>query len=169
MDTPDRPTVEDRDETDAQRADRNFAEVVQELRVSQTGVQILFAFLLSLSFMNAFPGTDPTFRWVLAAALLTAAAATICFIAPVATHRMQFRRGRKESIVWVAHRMAAAGLVFLIASMSLAVWLVIAHLWDSSTGATVVAIAMVAVAGLLWVAMPIVWIGKPTEGSDFER
>lgn len=166
MDQQDQGTSPDRGETDAQRADRNFAEVVQELRVSQTGVQILFAFLLSLSFMQAFPSDDPTFKWVLAAALLSAAGAAICFIAPAATHRLQFRQGRKESIVWVAHRMSGIGLVLLVTSMTLAVWMVIAHLWDASTPATIVAVAMVALVVLLWVVLPIVWVGRPRDRQD---
>lgn len=143
----------ERNETVSQRADRNFGEVVQELRVAQTGVQILFAFLLSLPFLSAFPTGDRTFAAVLTAALLSAAGAALCFIAPVAFHRLHFRKGRKEGVVWVTHWMALAGLVLLVAAMTLAVWLVIGALW-STAAATSVAAAMVAAIVVLWVIVP---------------
>ena len=63
-------SVSDRDETPSERADRNFGELVQELRVAQTGVQILFAFLLTLAFYASFPKDDPGFAYPLAGALL---------------------------------------------------------------------------------------------------
>ncbi len=159
-----RTSEEDRDETPSERADRNFGEVVQELRVAQTGVQILFAFLLSLSFLSEFPDDDPVFDWVLAAALLTSAGAAVCFIAPVASHRLQFRRGRKETIVWIAHWMSIAGLALLIVAMTLAVWLVIAHLW-TATAATLVALGMVAFVAVTWIVVPI-WLSRVPGGQD---
>ena len=91
----------ERDETPSERADRNFAELVQELRVAQTGVQILFAFLLTLAFYSSFPHDDETFAYVLTAALVAAACSALCFMAPVAAHRITFRLGGKEQLVWV--------------------------------------------------------------------
>ena len=154
-----RTSEDDRDETVSERADRNLEEVVQELRVAQTGVQILFAFLLSLSFLSAFPTDDTTFKWVLAVALVSSAGAAICLIAPVAGHRLQFRKGRKESIVWLAHWMSMAGLALLVTAMTLAVWLVLAHLW-SSTVASWVAVGMVVLVVLLWVVVPLALSGR---------
>lgn len=146
-------TAAERNETPSQRADRNFAEVVQELRVAQTGVQILFAFLLSLPFLSAFPVDQRASAGVLTAALLSAAGAAVCFIAPVAYHRMHFRTGHKEVVVWVAHWMAIAGLALLATAMTLAVWLVIDALW-SRTVATLVAVLMVVGIVLAWAVLP---------------
>jgi hypothetical protein len=173
-----RPTSEaDRKESGSERADRNFREIVQELRVGQTGVQILFAFLLSLAFQNAFPHNRGSVA-VLTAALLLAAAAASCFMAPVAHHRLHFRQGRKEALVWLAHWMALCGLVLVAAAMALSVWLVIAFLW-SAQAATKTAIVMLLGTAALWLVVP-VWIarmgpgghrpdGEPAVPSDGER
>lgn len=142
-----------RGETAAERADRNFAEAVQELRVAQTGVQVLFAFLLSLPFLSDFPDDDRTFSTVYTGALLSAAAAAITFIAPVAFHRLHFRQGRKEGVVWLTHRMSLLGLALLVTSMALAIWLVMRHLWSPSVGLVVVFALALAVL-LLWILVP---------------
>jgi hypothetical protein len=147
-----RPGPTERDETPAERADRNFGELVQELRVAQTGVQILFAFLLSLPFLTDFPHT-PDYERVLTGALLASAGATICFIAPVAFHRTLFRRGMKEEIVILTHRLAAIGLGLLALAMALASWLVLATLWTNATASAVV-VGMLAVIVVLWVVVP---------------
>jgi hypothetical protein len=160
-------TADERDETPSQRADRNFAEVVQELRVAQTGVQILFAFLLSLPFLSAFPADRPSSAGVLTAALLSAAGAAVCFIAPVAFHRLHFRQGRKEGVVWVAHWMALAGLLLLVTAMTLAVWLVIDTLW-SARAAGIVAVLMAGGIVTTWVVIPRLVVGqaKPPAPED---
>ena len=148
-----RTSQRERDESPSQRADRNYSELVQELRVAQTGVQILFAFLLSLTFLGAFPRHDRTYAAVLTAALLTSASAALCFMAPVALHRLRFRQGVKEQLVWVAHMMALIGLALLLLAMDLSLWLVLAVLW-SWPAATTAALALPVVVLLLWVVLP---------------
>lgn len=91
---------------------------------------------------------------MLVTALLTSAAAAICFIAPVASYRILFRQGRKEGVVWVAHAMSIVGLVLLVVAMALAVWLVVAKLW-SATPATWIAVGVIVLTGLLWVVVPL--------------
>jgi hypothetical protein len=112
------------DETEAERLDRNFGDLLQELRVAQAGVQILFAFLLTLPFGARFTTVDPFGRITYVVALLTAAAAAAMIIAPVAYHRVLFRRGRKPQLVRSAHRMASGGLAFLLVAMVASVLLV---------------------------------------------
>lgn len=146
-----------RDETPEEHADRNYAELVQELRVAQNGVQILFAFLLPLPFLADFPDTI-AFTRVYTGALLCSASATICFIAPVAFHRSLFRQGRKEEIVRLAHRISLVGLALLAISMGLASWLVLALLWTPDSAWGVVA-ALLAAVILVWVALPR-WVGR---------
>lgn len=121
--------------------------------MAQTGVQALFAFLLSLTFYESIPHEDRTFAIVLTAALLTAAGAALCFMAPVAIHRLHFRQGLKERLLWMAHAMAQAGLAILLAAMDLALWLVLAFLWTQA-GATAFAIVLPIMVVLLWVALP---------------
>jgi Family of unknown function (DUF6328) len=128
---------DDRDESDSERADRNYTEMVQEVRVAQGGVQILFGFLLALGFSAAFPTKERHFVWVLTAALLLAGGAALAFLAPVVFHRGEFRKGRKEALVWVTHWFAIAGLVFLVGAMLLSVWLVLAFLWTEITASFV--------------------------------
>ena len=152
----------DRDESPSERADRNYSELVQELRVAQTGVQILFAFLLSLTFLEAFPRGDPTHAAVLTAALLTSASSALCFMAPVALHRLRFRQGVKEQLVWVTHAMTSVGLVLLLLAMDLSLWLVLAVLWSWHT-ATAVALALPIVVLLLWVVLPSHLLGSAHE------
>ncbi|MEU6077786.1 DUF6328 family protein [Micromonospora sp. NPDC047074] len=111
-------------ETEKQRWQRNFADLLQELRVAQTGVQILFAFLLTLPFSNGFTRTSAFQKDVYIVSLLAAAAATAMIISPVAFHRALFRQGRKPELVRFAHRMASGGLAFMLISMVSAVLLI---------------------------------------------
>lgn len=143
----------ERDETPSERADRNFEELVQELRVAQTGVQILFGFLLALTFYDTFPVTQSPHPEVLTAALLCAAAAALCFMAPAVAHRVAFREGAKEQLVWVGHVMLLLGMVLYAVSLDLSLWLVLARLW-TQTAATVAAVALVPIVAALWAAVP---------------
>ncbi|MER7336072.1 MULTISPECIES: DUF6328 family protein [unclassified Micromonospora] len=119
-------------ETEKQRWQRNFADLLQELRVAQTGVQILFAFLLTLPFSNGFTRTSGFQKDVYIVSLLAAAAATAMIISPVAFHRALFRQGRKPELVRFAHRMASAGLAFMLISMVSAVLLITDFVLDRS-------------------------------------
>src|ERR1700759_1990821 len=106
-----------RGESQNQRWDRNFADLLQELRVAQTGVQILFAFLLTLPFSNGFPKATAFQKDVYLVAMLSAAFAAAMIISPVAFHRALFRQGRKPELVRFAHRMATGGLGFMLFSV----------------------------------------------------
>lgn len=99
-----------RGEQPLQRADRNFVELLQELRVAQTGVQILFAFLLTLSFTERFTRLDDVQRGVYVATLLASALTAALLVAPVAAHRLAFQRGQKPDLVRVGHLLALAAL-----------------------------------------------------------
>src|SRR5215475_3125073 len=85
-------TVDGRDETELERWDRNWGDLMQEVRVAQTGVQILFAFLLTIPFATRFNETSTVDRGVYVATLLAAAAAAGLLIAPFSYHRQVFRR-----------------------------------------------------------------------------
>jgi O-antigen/teichoic acid export membrane protein len=111
-------------ETEKQRWDRNFGDLLQELRVAQTGVQILFAFLLTLPFSNGFPRATEFQKDVYVVALIAAACATALIISPVAFHRALFRQGRKPELVRYAHKVATAGLSFMFVAMVASVLLI---------------------------------------------
>jgi hypothetical protein len=100
-------------ETEEERADRNFNDLLQELRVSQTGVQILFGFLLTLPLQARFATLDTYERTLLVLAVLFLAVATTCIIAPVAWHRTLFRHRLKPEIVDAANAFAKGGLAAL--------------------------------------------------------
>jgi hypothetical protein len=140
-------------ETEAERLDRNLNELLQELRVAQAGVQILFAFLLTLPFAARFADVDRFERVIYVVALLASTAAAGMLIAPVAYHRMLFRRGRKPQLVRSAHRMASGGLAFLLVAMVGAVLLVLDFLIGRVPAFLLSAVA----AGwlvLLWAVLP---------------
>ena len=88
-----------REEDEAERLDRNTDELLQELRVAETGVQVLFAFLLTLVFQARFDTTTLVERRVYFGTLLLSAAAVCRLIAPVSIHRLLFRQHRKPQIV----------------------------------------------------------------------
>ncbi|MEV0898409.1 DUF6328 family protein [Actinoplanes sp. NPDC049802] len=117
-------------ESEKQRWDRNFGDLLQELRVAQTGVQILFAFLLTLPFSSGFPKATGFQKDVYIVALISAAFATAMIISPVAFHRALFRQGRKPELVRYAHKMASGGLAFMLISMVSSVLLITDYMLD---------------------------------------
>ncbi|MGW0337699.1 DUF6328 family protein [Streptomyces sp. NPDC003011] len=119
-----------RNETPLQRADRNFGELLQELRVTQTGVQILFAFLLTLAFTPRFPSLDTVQRTTYVVTLLLAVLAAALFTAPAALHRSLFQKGAKPRIVQVSSRLATVGMRVLVLAFTGSVLLVV----DVTTG-----------------------------------
>lgn len=142
------------DETRSERADRNFGDLLQELRVTQTGVQILFAFLLSLPFQNRFTELDRFQRGVWTTALLLSAAATVCLIAPVAYHRALFAHRKKPQLVQVGARFAVSGLALLGTAVCCAADLVLDLVLGRSV-AIGVTLALAALLALTWLALPL--------------
>src|SRR5579875_1930246 len=102
-----------RSETETQRLDRNWASLLQELRVVQTGVQFLTGFLLVLPFQPRFGALDETVRGVYLATVASSVASTVLLIAPVGMHRLLFRQHRLRQLVSAAHRSTFAGLCLL--------------------------------------------------------
>jgi hypothetical protein len=106
-----------RGETEIQRLDRNWNSLLQELRVVQTGVQLLTGFLLTLPFQQRFDVLGAHMRVVYLATVSCSVGATVLLIAPVAMHRLLFRRHRLQVVVSAAHRCAFAGLALLGAAL----------------------------------------------------
>jgi Family of unknown function (DUF6328) len=147
-------SAESRGETVDQVLDRNVAELLQELRVAFTGVQILFAFLLSLAFAQRFQDLDGFGLAVYTTALMSTALATLVLIAPVSFHRLVFRRRQKAALVVVADRLLIVGLALLIPAISSSVLLIL----DVALGRAAAGVGSsltVLVALLTWYALPL--------------
>ncbi len=98
--------------------------MLQELRVAQTGVQFLFAFLLTLPFNDRFATVSPGQKVTYIVTILCTAVSALCLIAPVSHHRILFRRGRKAELVAMSSNLAGIGLWFLWLSVVGAVFLI---------------------------------------------
>jgi predicted membrane channel-forming protein YqfA (hemolysin III family) len=141
-------------EDKASRLDRELIELLNELRVALPGVQVLFAFLLTVPFSQRFGSVTGSQRGVYFFSVLATAAATVLFIAPTAYHRLRWRDRDKEQMLRSANRMAIAGTVFLALSITAVVYLTTSVLFGTSMAIAVAA----GVAGLvswLWYALPL--------------
>jgi O-antigen/teichoic acid export membrane protein len=145
---------EGRNETALERCDRNLVELLQEVRVVQTGVQVLFAFLLTAPLAARFGTLDAFQRHVYFATLLATGAAAVLLIAPTAYHRVLFQRGDKEHLVQVANRFTLAGLAFVAISMVGALLLVTDLLFSGAVVAVTVGFATLGVV-LAWCVLPL--------------
>jgi hypothetical protein len=150
-----------RKETAASRIDRNYGELLQELRVAETGVQILFAFLLGISFQQRFADVDGFQRGVFVFTLVMSAIATVLFVTPVAVHRFTFHQGTKDQLVRDTHRLAVAGLVVLMVAIVSCVLLVLDWVTNRSFAIGVSAVLTGAVTAL-WVWLTRRHSGAPT-------
>jgi Family of unknown function (DUF6328) len=144
-----------RQETETERLDRNLNELLQELRVALPGVQVLFAFLLTIPFNQRFKLLTSAQERIYLGTLLCTTVAAVLLIAPTAYHRITFRKQQKRRLVKIANRAAIAGLGFLAVAMTGVVLLVTDFLFS-----TAVTIACTSFAGLLfaifWYALPLI-------------
>jgi hypothetical protein len=150
---PSRPAGDPRQETEAQRNDRNLSELIQELRVVSLGVQVLFGFLLSLPFTARFSRLGAPQRDLYLASLVLSAIATTLLLGPVAYHRLVFRRAMKESIVAYASLMASLGLAAVAGAVLIAVLLVIDVVAGTLPAALITAL-VACLLGVIWYALP---------------
>lgn len=154
---PDRDAVWDaeaRDETTIERLDRNWGDLLQELRVVQTGVQLLTGFLLTLPFQARFERLDKFQQDTYLVTVGLAVSATGFLIAPVAVHRLLFRQHARRAMVTMAHRLAIAGTMLLgcaVVGVSLLIFNVVLGRLAGSIAALAAAILLV----ILWLALPL--------------
>jgi hypothetical protein len=142
-----------RDETENEQLDRNWNEILQELRVTQTGTQIFTGFLLAAAFQNRFTDLDAFQIDVYLVLVVTAVLTTALGLAPVSLHRVLFRRGAKKQIVRLANLAMNATLICIAALLTGTVLLV----FDIATArpvAITAASAVLALIVLLWVLVP---------------
>ncbi|KRF28453.1 DUF6328 family protein [Phycicoccus sp. Soil802] len=152
---PDTASAHDgRDETPLERLDRNWDELLQELRVVQTGVQILAGFLLTLPFQQRFTQIEDVNRVVFLVAFALAVVATAFLVAPVSAHRLLFRKGEKAALVALANRCARVGLVALALAVSAVAFVIFDVVAD--TGVAVAAAgASLLLFAVNWLVLPL--------------
>lgn len=141
-------------ESKPERLDRELGELLQELRVILPGVQVLFAFLLTVPFSARFADLTSSERGLFLAALLCAALASVLLISPTAFHRILFRERDKEWMILTTNRLAVAGTIFLAIAMTVALFLV-AEVLYGSTAAAGAAGGLGAIAVVLWFVVPL--------------
>lgn len=142
-----------RNETDAERYDRNWLELVQELRVAQTGVQILAGFLLTLPFTERFEEIHRGYHALFLVAFGLAVLTTGLMIAPVLLHRFLFGHQVKDTVVGTGSRMVKAAM----GSLGLTMVAVTALIFGVVVDATAAAVA----AGVVVVFYAVMWLGVP--------
>jgi hypothetical protein len=138
-------------EDEAERITRNWDELLQELRVTQTGVQILTGFLLTVPFSQRFASLDDlqrrTYLIVLAGSVLT----TGLVVAPAAFHRVLFRHHERRWLVEAANRCARASLATMALTISGVLFLAFDIVAGDAAGWIAIAVALVFFASLWWV------------------
>jgi hypothetical protein len=137
-----------------ERTERQMAELLQELRVALPGVQILFAFLLTVPFAQGFQKVTSFQKNLFFATLMCTAISTACLIAPTATHRLRFHKHDRKYVIDSANKLLIAGLVFLAMAIILAVMLITDYLFDGAARWIWPAIVAVVIA-LLWFVRPL--------------
>jgi hypothetical protein len=131
-----------------------MAELLQEVRVAQTGTQILFAFLLGVPFTQRFGEVTSFQQTVYFGTLLAAAVASALLIAPSAYHRILFRQKEKQFVIEASNVLIIVGLAFVALAMSGVILLITDLLYNETTTAIVTA-AIVLVFVVLWYVVPI--------------
>lgn len=150
----DPPTELQRSETEMERLDRNFMELLGELRVALPGVQVLFAFLLVVPFNQGYTRMSAFDKRIYFGTLLCTALAAILLIAPTVHHRLEFHRGDKAHLVRSAHRLAIFGLAVLAIAMSGAI-LLVSNLVFGTTAAIIATSGILSTFAWLWYGMPL--------------
>ena len=143
-------------EEEKMRLRRNFQELIQEVSAVLFSVQILFGFLFGMVFMPRFSEVSPLLRKVHLVALILAAFTLVLLLAPVTWHRFLMRRKRKDILVAIGNKFFILGLFCLLASISCAIWLVIAVTWGYFL-ATVITAPIMIFCTSIWLILPL-WL-----------
>jgi hypothetical protein len=146
--------VSERGESKKERIDRELGELLQELRVALPGIQVLFAFLLTVPFSQGFTRLTDAQINVFFGTFLSTAVASLLLIAPTAYHRIRWRKYDKEQMLLTSNRLAIAGLVFLALGIGGTVFLITDVLFGGGLAAVTTGILAAALAWL-WFGLPI--------------
>jgi len=156
------------EESKAERLDRELKELTDELRVALPGVQVLFAFLLTVPFTSRWDEVTDTQRDAYFASFLAATASSVCLIAPSVMHRIQWRRRDKERLLRAGNVLALVGAAFLALAITGVVFLITDVLFNEASAA-VIAGGAAGVVVVLWYCVPLYWRmtddGEDTDGG----
>ena len=133
--------------------DRDLGEILQELRVAQTGGQLFFAFLFSVAFAPGFTELDGSQRLLYGWTLFIVASAITVLVAPVAVHRWNFGRGMRPQLLVATHVLACCGLVLLAVGLAMGMWLISSVVFPDSPAW--LALGSAALAAFAWVVVPL--------------
>jgi len=153
------PGENERDESPAERLDRNWSELLSGLRVGQTGIQILSAFLLTLPFQARFSQLDTALVRFFIAAMILGVLSTVLIVAPAMAHRVLFKRHAKDVLVALANVLALAGMVCLALTLSLSLVVVVGFVIGIGTGLLAGGVCLVGALGL-WIVLPLAVLGQ---------
>ncbi|QZL06994.1 DUF6328 family protein [Streptomyces sp. BHT-5-2] len=154
----------DRNETEEQRADRRWTELLQEVRVIQTGVQILFGFLLTVVFTQRFASLSTTDRNIYVITLLLGASTTGALVGTVTFHRLVAgHRLKPQTVLW-ASRLALVGVVLLLATVASALLLILRLALNAEAAPWVVAVLVAWFVGC-WFVLP-AWVLRRYSSSE---
>ena len=142
------------DEPPAERLNRELIELLNELRVALPGVQVLFAFLLTVPFSDRFATITTGQRALYFTTLLGTTIATVMFMAPTAYHRLRFRQGDKERMLRASNVFAIVGIACMGVSITLAITL-IADLLFGVGAALAVGVSALLLMAILWFVYPL--------------
>jgi hypothetical protein len=144
------------DETPKERADRELIELLNELRLVVPGVTVLFAFLLAVPFARGWAKVTHFQRDVFVVAFLATGISVALLTAPTSYHRLRFRTGNKEHLVYAGNRLSIAGIAAFAVALEAAVLLVVDYVVSSTA-------AIAATAGFTFVVLGL-WYGLPLSG-----
>ena len=156
------------DESEKERIDREVIELLNELRVTLPGVQVLFAFLLILPFQAGFADVTDVERAVFLVAFLATTAATVLLIAPATYHRIQFREGDKLRMLLLSNRLVIAGTLCLGLAITAAVFLISEVLLGDVWAWAVAAASAIALL-LFWYGLPVSGRLRARSGRGSEK
>jgi hypothetical protein len=152
------------DEDAGERLDRQWNELLQELRLAQTGTQILFAFLLAIAFQPRLQEADKFTHDVYLGTLITSAMAVGLFLAPISFHRIVFQQNLRDRMVPITHNLATAALVLLIVAIAGGVLLAADVVLSRPVAIIVVAVVLLLFA-LFWYVVP-AWVRRTNADEE---
>lgn len=156
-------------ETKDERLDRELIELLNELRVVLPGVQVLFAFLLTVPFTNRFQRVSETQERVFFVTFLLTMLATGLLIAPSAYHRLRWRQHDKEQMLITSNRLAISGMGLLALALSGAVYLVTDLIFESAAAVALVTAATLAFLFWFWYGLPLMRRVRDPDDTPFKR
>jgi hypothetical protein len=145
----------ERGESEKERLDRNFQELLQGLRVALPGVQVLFAFLLVVPFQQGYANVTDFQQTVYFVTLICTAIASACLIAPPVRHRLLFRQGVKDWILFNSNKVVSVGFVFLAVAIAGVILLISDFIYDSDTTVIVATLGIGVLLTYLWFVSPL--------------